>query len=150
MIHFIRFDVVDEVNELARVREIAVMEKESDIRVMRIGVDVVDPPRVEGAGAADKAVDLVALAEQKLSQVTSVLPVIPVISAIAICAPLLPQRMNLSSRLRPNRQKFPIPDFSIGYRLWQLVVVCAGKSRRTCCPQVYSIFDGTGESCQTQ
>jgi hypothetical protein len=40
---------------------------------MGIDIDVIDPMRVEGACPADDAVDLVALAEEQLSEIGAVL-----------------------------------------------------------------------------
>jgi len=49
------------------------MEKEPSALRVGVGVDMVDAAGVEGAGAADKAVDLVALGEEQFCEVASVL-----------------------------------------------------------------------------
>jgi hypothetical protein len=49
------------------------MEKEPDIRKMLIPIKVIDAAAVETAGAADEAVDLVALGEKELGQIRSIL-----------------------------------------------------------------------------
>ena len=49
------------------------MEKEPDAVDVRIGVEVVDPRGIEGAGAADDAVHFVAFFKQQVRQVGAVL-----------------------------------------------------------------------------
>ena len=49
------------------------MEEERRVGLVRIAVEMVDPAGVEGAGAPDQAVDLVALRQQELGQVGAVL-----------------------------------------------------------------------------
>jgi len=49
------------------------VEKQPGTRLVGVGVKVVYPRGVEGAGAADKAVYLVLLSQQKLHQVGAVL-----------------------------------------------------------------------------
>src|SRR5437868_14178972 len=50
------------------------MEEHADPVDVGIGVEMIDARRVEGAGAADDAVNLIALAEQQVREVTPVLP----------------------------------------------------------------------------
>ena len=73
MIDFIRPDAVDEPREVQRVGKIAVVQEEAHAVDVRIGVEVVDARGVEGAGAADDAVDFVALLEQQIGEVGAVL-----------------------------------------------------------------------------
>jgi len=49
------------------VDEVAVVQREAV-------ADVVDPPGVEGAAAADEAVDLVSLLQEQLGEIAAVLP----------------------------------------------------------------------------
>ena len=49
------------------------MQEEPGLGLVRVDVEVVDPPGVELARAADQAVHLVALVEQQLGQVRAVL-----------------------------------------------------------------------------
>ena len=55
------------------VGQVGVVEEEARLRLVRIAVEVVDPRGVERAGAADEAVDLVALGKQQLGEVRAVL-----------------------------------------------------------------------------
>ncbi len=48
-----------EVGQLAGIRHIAVMEEKPRVRVMRVGIDVIDAFGVESAGPADEAMDFV-------------------------------------------------------------------------------------------
>jgi hypothetical protein len=49
------------------------MEKQSNIRQMRVLIEVVDAATVKTAGASDDPVDLVALVEQEFGRVGAVL-----------------------------------------------------------------------------
>jgi hypothetical protein len=49
------------------------MQKHADTIHVRVGVKMIDPRSVEGAGAANDAVDFVAFLKQQISQITSVL-----------------------------------------------------------------------------
>ncbi len=49
------------------------MEEQARLLLERVPVEVVDPPGVEGAGAPDEAVDLVALVQEQLREVGAVL-----------------------------------------------------------------------------
>ncbi len=49
------------------------MQVELGLGKMRILIDVIDSVGVEGAGPADNSMDLVAFAEEQLSQITTVL-----------------------------------------------------------------------------
>ena len=73
VVNLIRPDLLEEVGKLSGNGEVAVVEVDPRLRVMEILVEVVDPFRVEGAGPADEAVDLIALAEQEFRQVGAVL-----------------------------------------------------------------------------
>ena len=55
------------------VGEVAVVQDEAAVRLVRVLVEVVDALGVEGRGAALDAVDLVALGEQELGEVGAVL-----------------------------------------------------------------------------
>lgn len=60
--------------ELFGVGEVAVGKEEPGLGVVRVLIDVVDALRVESAGAADDAVDFIALREQELREIAAVLP----------------------------------------------------------------------------
>ncbi len=66
-------ELLEQEVERGAVVQVAVVEEEAAVRLVRVLVDVVDAAGVEGGGAADDAVDLVALGEQQLRQVAAVL-----------------------------------------------------------------------------
>lgn len=61
MVDLIGLEVIDKISHLLGIGKIAVMEKEPDIRQMRVLIEMIDAAAVEAAGAADEAVDLIAL-----------------------------------------------------------------------------------------
>ena len=61
MIDLTGMDIVDDVGELPRVREVAVMEIKPHVRLMGVNIDMVYPLGVEGAGPPYESVDLIAL-----------------------------------------------------------------------------------------
>ena len=69
MVDLVRFDVINEVGQLFRVREIAIMKEEADIRLVRVLVKMIDPSPVETARTADNAMDLIAFEEKKVSKI---------------------------------------------------------------------------------
>ena len=73
VVDLVGLDVVDEVRELPAVRQVAVMEEQPGAGGVGVDIDVVEPLRVEGGGAADDPVDLVPLRHQELHEVRSVL-----------------------------------------------------------------------------
>ena len=73
VIDLIGLQVVDELDEIHGVGEVAVVEEKANAIDMRILVEVVDPRCVERTGAPDDAVDFVAFGEQKVRQIRSVL-----------------------------------------------------------------------------
>lgn len=73
VVHFVRLDVVDEPHEVRAVRKIAVMQEHPHVVDVGILIEIFDPARVERAGAADEAVNLIALAQQQLREVAAVL-----------------------------------------------------------------------------
>ena len=74
VVDFVGFDVVDEMRDLLVVGEVAVVKIKLCARIVRIGVDVIDPGSVEGRCSPDDPVHLIALVEEKLSEVGAVLP----------------------------------------------------------------------------
>ena len=64
---------LDDTNQVAGVRQVAVVQPEIGVCYVRVLVDVVDTLGVEGTGAALDAVHEVAFFQQQLRQVTSVL-----------------------------------------------------------------------------
>ena len=73
VVNFIGFEVVDELHEIHAISEVAVVEKKPGAVDVGVGVDVIDAGGVEGAGAADDSMNLVAFVEKKVGEVGSVL-----------------------------------------------------------------------------
>lgn len=59
MINFIGLQLIDQLHEIHRIREVAVVKKQPDAVDMGVLVEVVDPAGVECARAADDPVDFV-------------------------------------------------------------------------------------------
>jgi len=73
IVDFVGTDIAQHLVEGTGIVKVAVVEKEAHPRFVRVHVKMVDPPRVEGRGAADDAVDFITFAEQKFRQVRAVL-----------------------------------------------------------------------------
>jgi hypothetical protein len=74
MIDFNGLDVVNKIGKLPRIREVAVVQKKTRLGNVRVCVNVIYPARVEGTSPADKAMDLVSLAQKEFSKITAILP----------------------------------------------------------------------------
>ena len=74
VVNFVGLELVEEFHHLHGIGEIAVVEVEFDAVDVRVAVKVIDPAGVKGGSAANHAVDLVALGEQELSEIRTVLP----------------------------------------------------------------------------
>ena len=73
MIYLIGSDLLEEIGELPRNGEIAIMQIDPRFRVVEIAIEMIDSVGVEGAGPADEAVNFIAFAEEQLRQVGAVL-----------------------------------------------------------------------------
>jgi hypothetical protein len=73
VVDLVGLDRGEQRDQARAVGQVAVVQEQSLVLLVRIRVQVVDPVRVERAGAADQAVHLVPLAEQQLGQVRAVL-----------------------------------------------------------------------------
>ena len=73
VVDLVGVDLAHQGDQPGAVGEVAVVEVEPRVLVVRVAVEVVDPAGVEQRGAPDQAVDLVALAEQELGEVGPVL-----------------------------------------------------------------------------
>jgi len=73
MVDLIGPEVVDEIGHLLGIGQVAIVEKEPDIRKMRIFIEMVDPAAVEATGTANEAVDFVALMKKKFGKIGTVL-----------------------------------------------------------------------------
>ena len=74
VVDLVGVDLVQQRDQAGAVGEVAVVQEELGLRVVRVLVEVVDPGRVERRGPTDQPVDLVPLAQQQLGQVGPVLP----------------------------------------------------------------------------
>ena len=66
-------NLTDDVDEAGRVSEISVVEGHLGTALMFVVVEMLNPGSVEGAGATDDSVHIVALGKEKLSQVRTIL-----------------------------------------------------------------------------
>ena len=73
MVELVRREAVDQIQDPFRAGEIAVMQEQLGIRLVGILIDMVNALGIEGAGAADDAVDFVAFAQKQLGQIRAVL-----------------------------------------------------------------------------
>ncbi len=73
VIDLVGANLVEEVGELARIGEIAIVQDDAGLGVVWILVEMLDPLRMEGTGPPDQPVDRVALREQQLTKVRAVL-----------------------------------------------------------------------------
>ena len=73
VVDLVGLELVEQLDQRDRVGEVAVVGEQADPLLVGVVVEVVDPVGVEARGAADDAVDLVALLEQELGQVGAVL-----------------------------------------------------------------------------
>ena len=73
VVDFIRLSFLDDANQITGVAQVPVMQFEAGIVQVRVLVNMVNPLRVEEAAAALDAVNHIALFEQKLGQVRTVL-----------------------------------------------------------------------------
>ena len=73
VVDFVGLQLIQELGQINRVREVAVMEEEPHSIDVRILIKVIDAGRVEGAGPADNPVDFVALGHQQVGQIRPVL-----------------------------------------------------------------------------
>ena len=73
MVDLVGFEVVDEFHEIHRVGEVAIVEKKAHAVDVGALIEVVNACGVEGARAADDAMDFVAFVEKKVGEAGAVL-----------------------------------------------------------------------------
>jgi hypothetical protein len=73
VVDLIRLDFLQDTPEPRAVRQVSIVKEEARVRLMRIPIQVVYTARVEDAGAADYAVDLVPFGEKKLGEIAPIL-----------------------------------------------------------------------------
>jgi len=74
VVDFIGAKFVEEFRDLGGVSQVTVVKEEASAEYMRVVVEVVDPLGIERGGAADDAVNLIALGEEEFCQVGPILP----------------------------------------------------------------------------
>ena len=74
IVDLVRLHLLDDPDQARAVGQVAVVQHEPDVGLVRVLVEVVDPPGVEGRRAPLDAVDHVALAQQQFGEVGAVLP----------------------------------------------------------------------------
>ncbi len=65
--------VTDQPRQVAAIGQVAVVQVQVVLEAVRIGINPIQPRRVERGGPADDAVHLVSLLEQKLREVRTIL-----------------------------------------------------------------------------
>lgn len=74
MIDLIRLEVIDNVGQLTGIGKVSEMQKQGCPRFVRVGVDMVNPSRIERARPPDQSVNLISLGEQELRKIRTILP----------------------------------------------------------------------------
>jgi hypothetical protein len=73
IVNFLRLNLDHQPGQRTRIRQIAVMQKKPLPAGMRILINRFEPPRVKRARPADDAVNFIALGQQQLRQIRTVL-----------------------------------------------------------------------------
>ena len=68
-----RLDLLDQTDQVGAVGQVAVMHEEAHVLLMRVAVEMLHAPRVEGRGPALDAMDDIALPQQKLGEIRAIL-----------------------------------------------------------------------------
>lgn len=74
VVHLVREDVVDDVVDCLRLREVTIMEHQAGVLLVGVDIELVDVGGVEGARPTYYPMDLVVLGEQILRKIRIVLP----------------------------------------------------------------------------
>jgi len=73
VVDFIGADIVYHICDLLRIRQIAIVKKETGAWLVRVNINGIDPARVKGGGPAHQPVDFVSLGEQEFGKVRAIL-----------------------------------------------------------------------------
>ena len=73
VVNLIGLDLIDQAAEACGIGQIAIVKAQGRLRLVRIGIDVIEAVRVKCRSAADDSVNFVALGEQKLGEIGAVL-----------------------------------------------------------------------------
>jgi hypothetical protein len=72
-IDFVRLNIVDQMAELPGIAQVSIVEKKTGPGFMRVDIQMVNAPGIEGAGPAHQTMHFVPLGQEKLGQITAVL-----------------------------------------------------------------------------
>jgi hypothetical protein len=73
VIHLRRLHLFQDLAQGGAIGEIPIVEKQPGVGIVGIHIDVVDAVGIEGAGAAENAVDFIVFLQQQLGQVRAIL-----------------------------------------------------------------------------
>ena len=73
VVHIGRLDLADQPGQVAAIGQVAVVQVQVVHEAVRIGINPIQPRRVERGGSADHTVHLVPLLEQQLRKVRTIL-----------------------------------------------------------------------------
>ena len=74
IVDLVRLRLLHDADQVGRIRHVPVVQDELLVRLVRILVEMFDPPRVEGRRPALDPVDGVALLQEQLGEIGTVLP----------------------------------------------------------------------------
>src|SRR6266481_1341725 len=74
MVDFVGMDAVDEIDQPAAGREIAVMQEHANVGKVRVHINMVYAAGVERAGTTNDSVHLIAFGQKQFSKIGTVLP----------------------------------------------------------------------------
>ena len=74
MVHLVGADAVDEIDQPAAGREVAIMQEHADVRKVRVYINMIDTTGIECAGATNDAVHFITLRQKQLGKIRAVLP----------------------------------------------------------------------------
>ena len=73
VVHLGRVDLADQPRQIAAIGQVAVVQVQVVLEAVRIGINPIQPRRVERGGPADDAVHFVPLLEQQFRKVRTIL-----------------------------------------------------------------------------
>ncbi|MNK95626.1 hypothetical protein D3C87_1158700 [compost metagenome] len=74
IVNFVRLNLLNDTDQIGRIRHVAVVQNEARILVVRILIDVIYPAGIEGRRTPLDTVNRIALGQQKLGKIGTVLP----------------------------------------------------------------------------
>jgi hypothetical protein len=73
MVDLVGLQAIDQVGNVAGIGQVSIVDEERDVTSVWVNVQMTHPMCIKGAGLPDDAMDLIALGEQELSEVGSIL-----------------------------------------------------------------------------